>query len=342
MGLNILRQTRAILKGLAFGFWSLPQFCNIGLRDPQAEVSVWLHGIGAARDVTYNNVAVAARPFTIGVSLEDNSAAALVGQSRLSLKFHDRGEGNQLLGEIGLRPQGVIPVGGERLCLFEAENYRNYCLPRAQLWRRYLHYSYDRWRSRMRSNPSDIPMAARDVHPLFVFYICPRPVFLVSVMDGPIGNIFPMDLVGPIGPRHFSLALHSTAPAILMERSRRIALCSIPVEQTALAFELGKNHKKTSVDWAQIPFAMTNSAAFGFPVPKFSLRVREMEIEEVRPVGSHKLFLARTIKDQRWADGLQMFQAHGFYQAWKQRARPHSWTTHALDGSEMAAHRASK
>lgn len=320
--MSILRQTRAAVKCLAFGSWNMPQFCNVGLADPQLEISVWLHGIGAPRNVTDNNAAVAARPFTIGIVLDGEWDAAEFDHSQPSLKFRERSGENRLLGEISLRPLEAIPVGSERLYLFEAENSRNYCLPKAVLWRRYLHYSYDRWRSGRRSNPSDIQMVARDVHSLFVFYICPRPVFLISVMDGDIGNIFPMDLTGSIGARYFSLSLHSTSPAMLMERSRRIAVSSIPVEQTSLAFELGKNHKKPFVDWSQIPFDTTKSAAFGLPVPKFSLRVREMQIESVRPMGSHKLFVARTIEDQRWADGLQMFQVHGFYQAWKQKAQP--------------------
>jgi hypothetical protein len=317
--MSMVRQTRAVLKCLAFGSWTLPQFCNVGLAEPQSEVSVWLHGIGAPRNVTDNHVAVAARPFTIGIALDSDWDAAGVQRSQPSLKFYERGGENRLLGEIGLRPLEPVPVGSERLYLFKAENYENYCLPRSVLWRRYLHYSYERWRSGRRSNASDIRMVARDVHSLFVFYICPRPVFLISVMDGDMGNIFPMDLTGPIGAGYFSLSLHSTCPAMLMERSRRIAVSSIPVEQTSLALELGKNHKKPFIDWRQIPFAITSSAAFGLPVPKFSLRVREMQIEAVRPMGSHKMFLAKTIGDQRWADGLQMFQIHGFYQAWKQQ-----------------------
>jgi flavin reductase (DIM6/NTAB) family NADH-FMN oxidoreductase RutF len=320
--MRMIRQMRTALKRFAFGSWNLPQFCNVGLADPQSEVNVWLHGIGARRNVTDNNVAVAARPFTIGIVLDGEWDAAQVARSHLSLKFHERGGENRLLGEIGLRPLEAIPVGGERLHLFEAENSKNYCLPRAVLWRRYFHYSYDRWRSGRRSNASDIRMVARDVHSLFVFYICPRPVFLISVMDGDRGNIFPMDLTGPIGAQYFSLSLHSTCPATLMERSRRIAVSSIPVEQTSLAFELGKNHKKPFVDWDQIPFATTSSATFGLPVPKFALRVREMRIEAVRTMGSHTMFLAKTIGDQRWADGLQMFQMHGFYQAWKQQGQP--------------------
>ena len=42
-------------------------------------------------------------------------------------------------------------------------------------------------------------------------------------------------------------------------------------------------------------------------MPKFSLRVREMLIEDVKSLGSHKFFLARTVEDQNRADGLQLF-----------------------------------
>jgi flavin reductase (DIM6/NTAB) family NADH-FMN oxidoreductase RutF len=159
-------------------------------------------------------------------------------------------------------------------------------------------------------------MLARELQRVFTFYICPRPVVLVSVADGNQANIFPMDLIGPIGPRHFSLALHSTSTAVpLMERSRRIALSSVPMEQKPLTYAMGKNHKQPNLDCTRLPFPTTPSAAFGLPVPQFSLRVREMEIDEVRTVGSHKLFLAHTVEDEHWADGLQLYFVHGVYQA---------------------------
>jgi hypothetical protein len=185
---------------------------------------------------------------------------------------------------------------------------------------RYLYYAYRRWRSRKSLNAPAIRMAARDVHSLLVFYICPRPVVLVSVVDGSLANIFPMDLIGPIGARHFSLALRSTSTAVpLIEGSRRIALSSVPVEQTPVAYQLGKNHKEACVDRDDLPFGTTTSPRFGLPVPQFSLRVREMQIEAVRTIGSYKLFLACTIGDQWRADGLQFFLVHGFYQTWKHR-----------------------
>jgi flavin reductase (DIM6/NTAB) family NADH-FMN oxidoreductase RutF len=314
--MDIVERVGRTLKWFVFGSANLRQQCAIGLRDPQTEVSVWLHGLGAPRDVTYNHVMAAARPLTLAIGLEGQGDAAVIGQSRPSLQFRERGGERRLLGEITLQPTEVIPVRGEYVYLFETSGYRNYCLPTVRLWALYVFYEYRRWRAGGRPDTSGFRMVVRELHTVFVFYVCPRPVVLVSVTDGNFGNIFPMDLIGPIGTRHFSLALHSTSTAVpLMERSRCVALSSVPVEQTAVAYELGKNHNKPCVDWAHVPFVTTLSATFRLPVPSFSLRVREMRIEAVRDVGSHKLFLAETIEDQHWADGLQLFFVHGIYQA---------------------------
>jgi flavin reductase (DIM6/NTAB) family NADH-FMN oxidoreductase RutF len=313
------RQARGVLKRLVFGSATYPDQCAIGLTYPQSEVCVWLRGLGPPREVTGSNVVACARPFTIGVFLEGRPDASALGGTLASLEFHSQDPQNRLLGTIHLRAVGAIPVSTGELRLFQALDCRNYCLPRARLWARYLHYGLEQWRSATRSRASDFRMTARELHCVFVFYICPRPVVLVSVVDSGLANIFPMDLIGPIGPQHFSFALHTTSTGVpLMERSRRIALSSVPVEQTSVAYALGQNHKTPCADLDHLPFPTTFSPTFGLPIPRFSLRVREMQIEAVRTLGSHTLFLARTVEDQRWAEGLQLFFVHGFYQAWRQ------------------------
>ena len=57
------------------------------------------------------------------------------------------------------------------------------------------------------------------------------------------------------------------------------------------------------------------------PVPDFSLRIRELEIEQVRDLGSHVFFVCRIAADRSWADGDEFFESHAFYQVWKQRMR---------------------
>jgi flavin reductase (DIM6/NTAB) family NADH-FMN oxidoreductase RutF len=321
--MDVVKQFRTSIKRVIFGPANIPHFCNLGLRDPQAEIQICLYGWGPPRDVTYRNVIAGTRPLIIGIGIGDELDSVSAPKTPLLLKFSESGDSSRLLGEISLKFVDAIAMGREWLCLFLAVHASNYCLPRNLLWRRYLQFAYSQWRNPRRQSTPEIRTPERELHALFVFYICPRPVVLVSVVAGDVGNIFPMDLVGPVGSQHFTLALHSTSRALpLIESSRRVALSSVPVGQTQVAYNLGKNHKRLFVDWSSVPFGLTASPAFALPVPKFSLRIREMEVERVRPLGSHTLLISRVVEDHCWAEGLQFFQAHGFYEEWRQQAVP--------------------
>jgi flavin reductase (DIM6/NTAB) family NADH-FMN oxidoreductase RutF len=311
---------RETIKRLVLGPRVFPDQCALGLSDPQSEIRVWLHGVGSPRDVTCRHVVAAGQPLVIGIGMDNDDAHSIAMLSQAALVFREDDAGQRELGRIFLKWIDTVSLETAQLHLFRVLHCENYCLPKGRLWLRYLYNDYQRWRSASRPTASKIRVSQRELRCLFTFYICPRPVVLVSVVDNGIGNIFPMDLIGSVADSCFSLALHATSrPVSLLENSRRIALSNIPIEQTHWAFDLGKNHNKTSVDWSQLGFAITSSPSFRLPVPQFSARVREMKIESVRTLGSHKLFLARTIADHRWSSDLQLHFIHGFYQAWRQQ-----------------------
>jgi flavin reductase (DIM6/NTAB) family NADH-FMN oxidoreductase RutF len=314
-----LAHTRQAFRQLLLGSANVPQQCVIGIRDPQSEISVWLEGAGTLIDVTHNNVMVGASPLAIGIGLGKTDCQA-ARRSRLSLRFRAMKGERRLLGEIRLRMTEAIPIGEEQLCVFETRGCRNYCVPRVRLWIRNMHHAYRKWKSERRSAAPASQIRTSELRSVFAFYICPRPVVLVSVLHQGVGNIFPMDLIGPVGTRHFALALHNTsAPMRLVERSRRIAVSNVPIEHSSHAFELGKNHNIPAMDFSGLSFPTIPSETFGIPVPQFSLRTREMQIETVRTLESHTLFVATVVKDRSRNEGVQMFQIHGFYQAWRQR-----------------------
>jgi flavin reductase (DIM6/NTAB) family NADH-FMN oxidoreductase RutF len=317
-----IRRARSALRKFVFGP-SIPQFCTVGMKYPQSEVRVWLRGLGTPLDVTDSNVIVAARPFTVGIGLERTPDESTLERAPLLLGFSDRFGDNRLLGEIELSYSETIRMDNGVLCLFRASRSTNRCLPRSVVWRRYLDFARQQRRVARGPTPPETPMIIHELFALSTFYICPRPVVLVSVVDGNMGNIFPMDLIGPVGGQHFTLALHGTSTAVsLMERSRRVALSGVPVEQISIAYALGQNHKKTDFRWKQLSFDLTTSPAFGLPVPEFALDVREMEIEEVRDMGSHKLFICRTEVNHLRSHGLQLSFVQGFYHARRQQTQP--------------------
>lgn len=314
-----LAQAGAVVRNLVFGPANVPQQCIVGMSDPQSEISVVLQGKDALLDVTHNNVMASARPLTIGIGFTRESNPGLARDLQPVLAFREVDGEKRLLAEIRLRFVDSLPLGQDELCLYTASKCRNYCIPRGRLWMRYFYDACRQWWSEMQSGAPALRMPMRELHCVFAFYVCPRPVVLVSVADGDRGNIFPMDLIGPVGTLHFTLALHNNSPILpLVARSRRIALSSVPVSHSSLAFELGKNHKRPFVEWENLPFVTVRSIAFGLPVPEFSPRVKELEIEIVRTLGSHTLLVGRVVKERWKENGLQLFQIHGFYQARRQ------------------------
>lgn len=318
MGIN--HRARQVAKRIILGPSDFPQQCVVGLTEPQSEIAVWLSGLGASRDVTSSHLMACGAPFVIGIGFEGKESTLAMGESRLSLRFQERGGDQLLLGEIGLQYKSTLAVGTQQLCLFQITNYRNFCLSKPRLWARYLQYA----RMQKGTHHCDVPITTREVHAMIVFYICPRPVVLVSVEEGDKRNMFPMNLMGSIGNNYFAFALNSSrAVAPLVKSAGRVALSSVPLEHASMVRRLGENHKKASIDWNQLKLATSPSPTIGVQVPQFALRVREMQLETSRQIGSHTLFVAKTILDHHVAEGLQFFVVHGIYQAWRQRfARP--------------------
>jgi hypothetical protein len=182
-----------------------------------------------------------------------------------------------------------------------------------------MHYMlYER---RRRQSKDDVRITSGDSRAMIVFYLCPRPIALVTVGDLEAGNLFPMNLMGPIGGDYFAFALNSNRAAPLVERARTIVLSRVPLEQESLVSSLGKNHRKASIDWSELGFVTIRPRNIDAPVPSFALSACKMQVEEFRHLGSHTLFVAKKLVEERLADGPQLFMAHGMYKAWLHRSK---------------------
>ena len=290
----LARLKRTLVAPIAF-----PQYAAVALSDPQDQVSVTLHGLGAARDVTRNHVIAALRPLTIAIALADTDRGA-EGPARASLEFRACDGDAPSLGVVGLWRRAVVPFGGHQFHLYEATGSRNGCLGRARMW---LYERFESWKAAryQRANPFNFWIPPRDLRALFVLYICPRPVVLVTAGYEGQERTFPMDLIGPTASGWFSLALRTTAAsADLITRSRRVALASVSAGYKAVAYELGKYHKLSEAP--RLPFATVRSATFGLPVPADALAVREIAIERAEQVGSHTWFLGSIVHETRRGD----------------------------------------
>ncbi|HZD49296.1 MAG TPA: flavin reductase [Silvibacterium sp.] len=152
-----------------------------------------------------------------------------------------------------------------------------------------------------------------------VAFTCPRPVVLVSAIDEGRGNIFPMNLLGTLGDDYLGFALASSRTAAsFASRVRRLALSNIPYRQIDVARGLRKNHHQESILWEDLPFPTRRSTTLHIPVPEFALRVLEVNIEKVRPLGSHTFFLARIVGEEILSDDGAFYMINGQYAAHRQ------------------------
>ena len=315
--MSIARRSRKVLQKILFGDTLLPQEFFLGLPEPQKEIAVWLHGLGSRPplDVTSRHLMACASPLTVGIAFDQRERPGEKDIEYLTLKYCERNGQEQVLGEISLKPTKIISEDGLDLALFEVRGSVNHCLPKARLWAHYLLHAYSQWR---KTDTSGMEMSLLERRAAMVMFIRPHPVSLVSLADETGGNIFPMNLMGDLGNEYFAFALKdSRRAAHLVERTRRIALSSIPLSQAPLAYQLAINHTKERIEWDELPFATNVSTKFSIPVPVFAQRVREVDVMKVHYIGSHVLFVARIVHDETFSNSLGLSVIHGFYQAWR-------------------------
>jgi flavin reductase (DIM6/NTAB) family NADH-FMN oxidoreductase RutF len=289
----------------------LPQWPPIALREPQHAVQIRLTTVRGEFDVTRAAVVAALRPLTLAVGLDPPLMTAIEGRAQPEFHFVDL-DSKRTVGVLQLQHVRNWNTSGVVIGLFEVRHGTHRCV--RWPYRPWNHWLQNR-RMRKNTDPNNFFMPPEAVQQQMIFYICPRPVVLVSVDDGSHSNLFPMDLIGPVFSDRFTLALRSTSPSIsTMKNARRVALSDVPAREFATAYKLGIHHKNVKIEWDQLPFAIQRSRCFSLPCPAIALRVREMEILDYDTIGSHTFFVTQIASEHRLEDEVQFFHTSGIYQ----------------------------
>ena len=308
------KSLRQVMKKAVFGGERLPNRFFLAQTEPQQEVVVWLLVAGKPIDVTRRHCQASGLPFTICIEFTRGQAPSESERSRVKLRLCENGGANRVLSEIDLDYQETLECGESEFLLFRARRSVNYCLPRLRLWRHNLWHTYVTSRGKIHA-------PAAQVRAMAALFCCPRPVSLISVADEEgNGNIYPLNVMGDLNRDYFGFCLkHNYLPEKFVQQTRRVVLSSVPMKQGPIAYLLGPNHNRPTIDWKQLPFATRPSQIFKIPVPVFACRVRELAVERVHRLDYHTLFLARVLSDERLAQVPELCVAHGFYQDWRVR-----------------------
>lgn len=291
----------------------LRQWAPVALERDSTDVEITIESPGTPpRNVSHAMTVASLRPLLFAI----NDDAPSRGRSAtVCLRSNGR-----LIGRVDCRPvQQLTPSVGPTLQILSVAAVHSN-IAGWRTWAASAYRAYSQLRHRKQKDPYNFDMGGLELLALLMFYVRPRPVVLVSVADGDASNIFPMDLIGPVSPEHFTLALRSTSPATrLMRSSRQVALADVPAEKIAVAYELGKHHRKASIDWDALPFLTSTSSSFGLRVPDFALRIREMYIHDSYDVGSHVFFICSQVSCAERRRALQLHHTAGLYQAYCKR-----------------------
>lgn len=305
---------RHTVKKIAFGGDLLPMRFFIEQPQPQSEITVWLEGNGPIRDVTRCHGPASTVPCTFWIAFGRGETPSERACERLSLAFRET-RSNELLGRIGLKWRQAVGAGPIEIAVFEARCAVNRCHRGIHS---YAHTWLRMWKQR--KSKSTIRLSALEHVAMSVLFTCPRPISLVSVDHAGAANLFPLNVMSDATNDYFAFALTACKlPAQMLEKAGRFALSATPMEYAPTAFALAVNHNRPSIQWSDLPFPTRLSKTFGIPVPVFASRVREMTIDAVHRVGSHSLFVARTVAEERRSTCPEFSVVHGFYQAWRIR-----------------------
>ena len=295
---------------------ALPQWSPVALRQPQDVVQVRLRGVKGEIDVTGAAVVAALSPLTLGVGMDEAADAALGDCSAPILRFVDT-ESRRTVGALELLRVRNCLTRAARIALFEVVGAVQHCVQWPyRPWNRYLQNRAIRRHRR----PDNFWLPPEAVQQLMIFYICPRQVVLVSVDDGEHRNLFPMDLIGPVAPDRFTLALRNSSRSVpAMKRARHVVLSDVAAVDCSLAYRLGANHREPIADWQSLPCTTECSRAFSVPFPQSALRVRELQILDFETIGSHTLFVTRIAAEQSRTEADQLHHTSGLYQHFRMR-----------------------
>ena len=277
----------------------------------QQPVRAFVRSTAGQRDVTAQLFPISLSPLLLGLARSTEAPPA----GAVDIGFRDAVSG-EWLGLLELVPAGQIMLDGRTLDLLHPTASRVSCAsPATLLWRYGLAWRQNQLNAR---RPHSFRMSLPDLKALNLFYMMPRPVHLVSVLHKRAGNIFPMDLVGPLGDDLFLLALRLTSPSIEpICAGGRIVVSGAPAAMKEAAYQLGLHHKAPMVDWDGLPIQVAPSPLFGVPAPVAALGLRELEVRHFQPVGSHMLFVTSVAGFSHRREEAQFCHVSDMYARWR-------------------------
>ncbi|OCX50228.1 hypothetical protein BEL04_23240 [Mucilaginibacter sp. PPCGB 2223] len=268
-----------LIKSLFFEPGAVRTFFVTRLREADIGERVFLESRGACIDVTNRHSMICLDPFCIAVWLPPDQAPALHTQ-QVNIQFRQEKKCNA---EMRVTRIEELPAGNGRLLLYRLESVKNHqltALHRLALFGYFLRSKTNTYQSR------------RVISSLYSY---PRQIIMVSYQDNDYYNIFPMDIQGYIPEAGLQLLGLRTTNITLDKilAAKKVVICDTDKIDLETVYRLGKHGSKSPTKKQDMPFDISDSEIFGFPVPATAASYKELEIIGHRKMGYHMLLLGK-------------------------------------------------
>jgi flavin reductase (DIM6/NTAB) family NADH-FMN oxidoreductase RutF len=273
------------------------------LMPEQIEEKVWLKKGERFIDVTHRQSMICLDPFCISVWLPAK-ALNLINPDLVKILF-TKGDVVTASLTVSLIETIATPTGS--LLLYKIEKVKNNQLSPLH---RLLFLGH------LLRSPKNTYQSRKTISALYSY---PRKVIIVSYQDDEYYNIFPMDIQGYIAEEDiYVLGLRTTN--ITLDKilaAKKVVICDTHAIALNTVYDLGKHSSTSPTKKEELPFAITNSELFGFPVPAILGSYKEVEIIHNRKMGYHMLLVGKVVNSKVMVKNPSSLYHVGFLQSQK-------------------------
>jgi hypothetical protein len=288
------------LKKLLFKDKIIRTFAITRLRESEVQENVFLKNGRHSIDVSKHHAMICLDPFCVAAWLSNDEAAS-IDPEKVKMQFKTQ---NGLNAEIAVSFIEKIPTPKGLLFLYKIEGVKNHQL---SLFHRLALFGYF-----LRSKANTF-YSRRVISALYSY---PRRIIIVSYSDESYYNIFPMDIQGFIEEENiYLLGLRTTnlTLAKILE-AKKVVVCDTDTVELETVYKLGKHSSKSPTEKNELPFGLTESKQFGFPVPDFTGSYKEIEIIHHKKMGYHMLMIGKVVHSKQLKPNPSSLYHVGFLQ----------------------------
>lgn len=271
----------SLLRKIFFKDRVIRTFFITRLHENEVQERVFLKNGGNSVDITANHAMICLDPFCMAAWLT-NEEAVSIDPKKVQFEFRKEKGLNASI-KVSFIEQIATPKG--QLFLYKIEGVKNYQLSplhRLTLFGYFLRSKANTYYSR---------------RVISALYSYPRRIIIVSYRDENYYNIFPMDIQGFLAEENIYLLGLRTTNATLNKilDAKKVVVCDTDTVDLETVYNLGKHSSKAPAPISELPFGVTDSERFGFPVPDFTGSYKEIEIIHHRKMGYHMLMMGKVV-----------------------------------------------